>query len=368
MRILIISTLKRKVTSDETASRSQIIFKLAHGLAKKGHEVSLLGTKDSFIPQVTTIPIIEKGWVDLPAVENPFLREVATMVQLVRKIVEIQDRFDIIHNHLYPEFFPPVIENELKTSLITTVHTQATDYIDETLALFRKTKFISISKAHRSLFKKAPIYKVIYNGIDTDLFTYKEKKDNYLLWIGRLSKAKNSDGTFMDPKGVRWAIKLTQEIGSRLVLTGNVEDEDFYNRDVKPHLSDKIQWHGPVSAKQELKQTEIVSLMQKAKVFLMTVNWFEPFGLVMAEAMSCGTPIICFDRGSVSELVVNGKTGFVIPSEKGIEGLKNALTKVGQIKPVDCRNHIVKNFSNETMVDNYEKTYLEILKNNAGTK
>ena len=100
----------------------------------------------------------------------------------------------------------------------------------------------------------------------------------------------------------------------------------------------------------------------------MTVNWFEPFGLVMAEAMSCGTPIIGFDRGSVSELVVNGKTGFVIPSEKGIEGLKNALTKVGQIKPVDCRNHIVKNFSNETMVDNYEKTYLEILKNNAGTK
>ena len=72
MRILLVSTLKRKVTADETASRSQIIFKLAQGLSRKGHDVTLLGTKDSVIPNVTTIPIIEKGWADLPAVENPF--------------------------------------------------------------------------------------------------------------------------------------------------------------------------------------------------------------------------------------------------------------------------------------------------------
>lgn len=361
MKILIVSTLKRKVTPDSTASRSQIIFQLAKGLAEKGHDVSLLGTGDSFIPKVKLIPASEKGWIDLPPVENPFFREVASLVQLARKMVEIQNQFDIIHNHLYPEFFPPIIENELNVPLVTTLHIQATDYIDATLTLFKKTKFISISNAHRSLFKKAPIYKVIHNGIDTNLFAYQEKKEDYLLWIGRLSKAKHADGKFIDPKGIRWAVKLAQETGNKLVLSGNVEDVKFYNQDVKPYLSDKITWYGPIAKEQELQKTEIAHLMQKAKAYLMTINWYEPFGLVVAEAMSCGTPVIGFNRGAVPELVVDGKTGFVVPYEKGIEGLKEALSKINTIKPQDCRDYVVNNFSVEKMLTNYEKTYTEIL-------
>jgi len=111
-----------------------------------------------------------------------------------------------------------------------------------------------------------------------------------------------------------------------------------------------------------LTKPEVAALMQKAKAFLMPINWHEPFGLVIAEAMSCGTPVIGFDRGAVSELIVDGKTGFVVPPEKGIEGLKEALSKIDSIKPQDCRDHAVKNFSTEKMVDNYEKTYLEIIK------
>jgi glycosyltransferase involved in cell wall biosynthesis len=361
MKILIVSTLKRKVTKEITASRSQIIYRLSRGLAKRGHQISILGTGDTYVEGCQTIPVIEKGWVDLPAVENQFYLEVATMIQLIRKMVEIQADFDIIHNHLYPEFLPPIVENELKTSLVTTVHSQWTDFIDDTLALFKKTYFISISKAHRSLFKKANFYKIVYNGIDTDLFSFNKEKEDYLLWIGRLSKAKNKDGSFMDPKGVRWAIKLAQETGSKLILTGNVEDFEFYERDVKPHLNEKIQWYGPVAKEQAIPHQEIVKLMQAARAFLMTINWYEPFGLVMAEAMSCGTPVIGFDRGAVCELLVDGKTGFVIPYEKGIEGLKEALSKINQINPQDCRGHVVKNFSVEQMVMNYEKVYQEMI-------
>jgi len=361
MKILFVSTLKRKVTKEMTASRSQIIYKIASGMAKKGHEVFILGTEDTYIENCQTIPVIEKGWVDLPAVENPFFLEVSTMIQQIRKIVQIQNQFDIIHNHLYPEFLPPIIENELKKPMITTVHSQWTDFIDETLALFKKTIFVSVSNAHKSLFKKAKIYKVIYNGIDTKTFSFEEKKEDYLLWIGRLSKAKNKDGTFMDPKGVRLAIKLAQKTDSRLIITGNVEDIEFYNRDVKPYLNYKIQWYGPVSKEQKLSQKEIAHLMRKAKAFLMTINWYEPFGLVMAEAMSCGTPVIGFDRGAVPEVVIDDKTGFVVPYEKGIEGLIEALAKINKIKPKDCREHVVKNFSVEKMVEEYEKLYLEIL-------
>lgn len=361
MKILILSTLKRKITRQMTASRSQIIYKLASGLAKKGHQVSILGTGDTEVEGCQTIPITEKGWVDLPAAENPFFLETATIARLIRKMVEIEGNFDIVHNHLYPEFLPPLVEDELKTPLVTTVHIQATEFIDKTLSLFKKTYLISISKAHQSLFKKTKFYKVIYNGIDTNLFSFRPQKDNYFLWVGRLSKAKNKDGRFMDPKGVRWAIKLAQETGINLILTGNVEDFDFFNRDVKPYLNDKIKWYGPVSPEQSLTQKEVANLMQNAKAFLMTINWYEPFGLVMAEAMSCGTPVIGFDRGSVSELVIDGKTGFVVPPEKGVDGLKEALGKIDQINPEDCRRHAVKNFSQEKMVENYEKTYLEIL-------
>lgn len=361
MKILIVSTLKRKVTKEMTASRSQIIYKIASGLAKKGHQISILGTADTKIDGCQTVPIIEKGWVDLPPAENQFFLETSTIIKLIRKIVEIQEDFDIIHNHLYPEFLPLLVENELKKPLITTVHIQWTPFIDETFSLFKKTYLISISNAHKNLFKKTKFYRVIYNGIDTDLFSFQQKKENYLLWIGRLSKAKNKDGSFQDPKGVRWAIQLAKETNSRLILTGNVEDFEFYEKDIKPHLSNKIQWFGPVAKEQIIPQEQIAKLMQNAKAFLMTVNWYEPFGLVMAEAMSCGTPVIGFDRGAVRELVVDGKTGFVVPHKKGVDGLNEALAKVDQINPRDCHEHVVKNFSVEKMVNEYVKTYLKIL-------
>jgi glycosyltransferase involved in cell wall biosynthesis len=281
---------------------------------------------------------------------------------LAKKIEEIGNNFDIVHNHTYPEFINLLISKNIKTPIVSTIHAQYFPEYDDVLSLFPNTYLISISKAHQSLFKKTKFFKVVYNGVDTNLYSFQEKKDDYLLWLGRLSKAKNPDGTFIDPKGIKWAIKLAQETASKLILGGNVEDIEFYNKDVKPYLNDKIKWVGKVSSELSLSKPEVAKLMQGAKAFLMTINWYEPFGLVMVEAMSCGTPVIGFDRGSVSEILIDGKTGFVVPLEKGVEGLKEALTKISTIKPQDCRNHVLKNFSTETMVDNYEKTYLEILK------
>ncbi len=360
MRILIVSTLKRKVTKDETASRSQIIYRLAKGLAKKGHEVSVLGTADTEIPGVRAIPVAERGWVDQEAVENSFFRDAASLLELSLKLKEVQKDFDLIHNHTYPEFFTSVIEDELEIPLLTTVHSQATEYIDELLSKFKKTKFVGLSKAHISEFKKIKIDFLVYNGIEISDFPFDNKKDDYLLWIGRLSKAKNKGGSFMDPKGVKWAIKLAEESGEKLIITGNVEDMEFYKKEIEPHLSSSIKWYGPVSSKQVLKPSEIANLMGKAKAFLMTVNWDEPFGLVMAEAMACGTPVIGFDRGAVGELVVNGKTGFVVP-HGDLEGLKEALKKVHSINPKDCRKRVEDNFTTEKMVQNYEEVYKKLL-------
>lgn len=363
MRILIVSTLKRKVTPDFFASRSRIILQLAQGLAKKGHKVSLLGTGDSYIPGVKIIPLIEKGWVDLPPVENEFLRQTANLIQLSQKIVEVQDDFEIIHNHVYPDFFPSIIEDELKIPMLTTLHALYDFYMDDLLATFKKTYFISLSDAYAKLYKKVKIYKTVYNGVDTDLYGYSEKKEDYMFWLARMPKAKNADGTFMDPKGVNFAIQLAKLTGKKLYISAPVEDREFFEKDVKPHLNRQIEFVGEPTAEQSVPLKKIIELYQHAKVFLMTINQQEPFGLTLAEAGSCGTPVIGFNRGAVPEVIVDGKTGFVVPYEKGVEGLKEALNKIGQIKPQDCRDHIVKNFSIEKMVDSYEKTYLGILNN-----
>jgi len=362
MKILIVSLLKRKVTPEIPAARPRIIYEIASGLVKKGHQVSLLGTADSQIPGVKIIPVIEKSFIDMPGFENPFYAETAYLVKLAKKIEEIGNDFDIIHNHTYPEFINLLIAKNIKTPIVSTIHAQAFPEYDEVLSLFPECYHISISEAHKKLFQKAKIFKVIYNGVDTNIYFYQEKKEDYLLWLGRLSKAKNPDGTFMDPKGIKWAIKLAEETNSRLLMSGNIEDMKFFDQDVKPHLSNKIQWIGPLSSELVLTKPEVAKLMQNAKAYLMPINWYEPFGLVMAEAMSCGTPVIGFDRGAVKELIVDGKTGFVVSPESGIEGLKTALSKIDQIKPQDCRDHTVKYFSTETMVNNYEKTYLGIIK------
>lgn len=361
MKILLVSTIKRRVGKDVTASRSRIIYEIASGLVKNGHEVSLIGTADSFIDGVKTIPVIDRGFSELSGFENRFYAETSYLVKLCKKVEEIGGEFDIIHNHTYPEFINLFASEVIKTPMVTTLHAQATPEYDEVLSLFPKANLVSISNAHRSMFKKANIQNVVYNGIDTQIFSFVEKKDDYLLWIGRLGAAKDENNNFVDAKGVKWAIKLAQATGERLIISGNVEDPEFYERDIKPNLNDKIQWFGPISKEQKLDRAEIVKLMQKAKVFLMTINWEEPFGLVMAEAMSCGTPVIGFDRGAVSELVVDGKTGYVVTSLDGVEGLKKALEKISDIDPNDCRRHVEENFSVEKMVSSYEKVYREVI-------
>jgi len=364
MKILIVSLLKRKITPKITAARPRVIFDLVSGLLKRRHKITILGTGDSSVPGAKIIPVIPKSFVNMPAFENPFYAETGYLVKLAKALEKIGNKFDVVHNHTYPEFINLLVADKLKVPILTTIHAQMTPQLDEVFSQFNDLKncyYVSISQAHRKLAKRTKVWKVIHNGVDTNLYRFHSKKEDYLLWLGRLSKAKDKKGNFIDPKGVKWAIKLAKATNSKLLLSGNVEDPEFFNKDVKPYLSKKIRWIGPVSPEQPLTKKQVAKLMQKAKVFLMTVNWYEPFGLVMAESMSCGTPVIGFDRGSVSELLVNGKTGFVVKPGEGIKGLKKALRKIDQIKPEDCRRHVEKNFSLERMVENYEKAYRDLI-------
>jgi glycosyltransferase involved in cell wall biosynthesis len=383
MKILLAGTIKRRITEDITASRSTVVFELGKKLAEKGHEVTLLGTSDSLIPGVKTIGIIEKGLADLPVFENAMYVEISYLVALEKKLEEIAAEFDIVHNHTYLEFINLFASERIKTPMVTTLHAQATPEYDNVLSLFPKSNLVSISNAHRNLFKKAKIEFVVHNGVDKEIFSFEEQKEDYLLWIGRLGRAKDSNGNFVDAKGVKWAIELARKTGEKLLLFGNVEDMDFYNNDVKPFLDDKIKWvNGIVSSEQKLSHKEVADLMRKAKAFLMPINWEEPFGLVMAEAMSCGTPVIGFNKGSVSEIVRDGLTGYIVDCDnqeregrgswiikkQGMEGLIEAIQHLNTISETEylqirqnCRRHVEENFTIEKMVEGYENVYNQIL-------
>ncbi|MSU26062.1 MAG: glycosyltransferase family 4 protein [Candidatus Levybacteria bacterium] len=361
MKILILSTLKRKVAENEFASRSRIIYQLARGLVSRGHEVSLLGTGDSIIEGVKIISIIPSGWVDLPPVENPFIRETATLIQQAKIMLSLQKDFDIIHNHTYPDIFPHIVDEQLDIPLVTTLHAVAADYLDDAMGLFHNSHFIALSKAYRNLLKKTSVHAVVYNGIDTSVYQFKEKKGDYLLWIGRINGSKNEDGTYIDPKGVGWAIQLAQKTGTPLKMIGDVLDNEAFAKEVEPYLSNTIEWVSKKVSQQSLSKEDVVNYMQNAKALLMTVNQEEPFGLVMAESMSCGTPVIGFNKGAVIEVVKDGETGFVVDVEEGVDGLARALEKIPSILPSQCRKRVEDHFSVDVMVENYEKIYEELI-------
>lgn len=210
---------------------------------------------------------------------------------------------------------------------------------------FKNVKFISISNAQRKPAPNLNWTATIYNGTDLSEFAFSGKKGSYLAFAGRI----------VPQKGLDIAVKIAKKINKRLKIVGKLGDEqkDYWNKKIKPYLSKKITYEGMIPKK------EMAHFYQKAEALLMPIQWHEPFGLVMTEAMSCGTPVIGFDRGSVGEVVKNNKTGFIVNNEK--EMIK-AVQKIDTIKREDCRTWVEKNFSLEKMVDNYEKLYLKALK------
>lgn len=375
LKIALLAPLKRPINPQTTVSRNRIVLEIAEGLVKRGHSVTVFGTSDSQIPNVEIVGIVPKGLVDLLPSENPFYTDTAYITHAVMKLLSEQEQFDVIHNHMYPEFLPLIGSNLFKKPLVTTVHAQITPELKMALSDTQGSGvLVSISESAENALGLNSI--LVYNGIDTNFFIPGGLcQKSYLLFVGRMSKAKK-DGRFIDPKGVTNAIHVAQKTRENLKIAGNIEDNKFYDELVAPHLSNAIGLIGGISSEQQLTREQIRELHRNAKAFLFPINWEEPFGLVMIEAMSCGTPVIAYNRGSVSEIVRDGVTGFIIEpkdskqesrwtiKKKGIEGLVEAVKRIGEIDRRACRKHVEDNFTVEKMVENYERLYQEIIEKN----
>ncbi len=256
-----------------------------------------------------------------------------------------------MHINYYEPFLFTPFSQLIKKPVVYTVHSDifmSPDWQKLTIQMVKpEDKFIFVSK---NAFDQANLLTnktYIYNGIDTGLFPFSPTHENYLLWLGRIRQK----------KGIKEAIEATISADERLIISGVIDNPDerlFYENEIKPLIENhnNIQVKGPSNFEEKIK------LYQHAKGFLFPVTWEEPFGLTMVEAMSCGTPVIGFDRGAVSEIINNDKTGFVV------NDVTTMIEKIKQLDSVDrknCRTWVEEKFSLNREVADYESLYYSLL-------
>lgn len=252
--------------------------------------------------------------------------------------------FDLIHFH-HPETALSTACQLPKIPVVYTLHDPIYSYYKEMFELFQSDNqhYTSISNNQRRDAPDLAYVGTVYNGTDVSMFTLEEEKEDYLLYTGRITPQ----------KGIKEAIQVARETDHRLLIIGpySAADKGYFEQYIKPELDDRILYLGRID------QDRLPKYYQKAKALLTPVQWEEPFGLTTIEAMACGTPVISLNRGAAPEIIVDGKTGFVVNS---IHDMVEAVGRLDSIKPRDCRDHVAKNFDITQMVDGYEKIFLEL--------
>jgi glycosyltransferase involved in cell wall biosynthesis len=260
-------------------------------------------------------------------------------------------RFDVVHDHC--GFTALAMADRLDTPLVHTLHGQFTA---STAAFYarhgHKAALVGISQAQLS---SAPAgmeaVDAIPNPIDLQAWPLREHKDDYLLWIGRMTAE----------KGPHRAIAAARAAGVPLVLAGVIQpgQKAFFDREVAPHLDgERVRFVGEVGG--SVKR----SLFACARALLMPIRWEEPFGMVMVEALACGTPVIAFPEGAARELVLHGQTGFLVEDERAM------ATAVGELPGIaarDCRAWVAEHCDVDVVAAAYEATYRSVAHERAGT-
>lgn len=312
----------------------RIVSLLTEGLVERGLEVTLFATADS-LTQARLAAVCPR-----PYSEDQSLDPKVWECLHISAVFERAAEFDLIHNHF--DFLPLSYSGLVQTPVLTTIHGFSSERI---LPVYQKYNgrayYVAISNAdrHPSLNYLA----TVYHGIPLDEFTLQPEPDDYLLFLGRIHP----------DKGVVEAIEVARRVGRRLIIAGIIQDHDYFEREVAPHLGrNGIDYIGSVGPEQRDE------LLGGASALLHLINFNEPFGLSLVEAMACGTPVIAYGRGSIPELIKHGETGFIV---KDIDEATAVVRSIGELDRARIRQHVEENFSRERMVDGYIQVYREVL-------
>jgi len=327
---------------------------LSEGLARRGHKVDFYAPEGS---RIKVNKVIDMGLKPLhrgnsdnifedPNVGNAESNKIFNLWDqyLIAQMFKEAEKgnYDILHIHPIDRALPLALSHS-KIPTVYTLHDPIYPWRAKIFKMFSSPNqyYVSISDAQRKSAPNLNYLATIYNGIDIDIFPFSRSGGDYLLFVGRLHPE----------KGVAEAVEVARRTGEKLLIIGPPVTGDYWEKRIAPYLNERIKYLGYIPYK------KLYHYYQKAKATLVPIQWEEPFGLVMIESMACGTPAIAFRRGSVSEIVVNGKTGFVVDT---VDKMVNAVGKINQIKRKDCRVYVEENFTIERMIDCYEEEFLKL--------
>lgn len=345
MKIGLVGAIDTPINKNSTAGTEVWTYNFAERLIKLGHHVTLFANDASafsgkLINVVKERELLDKNQTKKISPPKFSMYSVKEMVEVVKK----QADFDVIHISVYSfHYLLPLVDLISKPVVITIHGTSFPDSeIGQVFKEYPKVNYVFISKQYEKKWPYPEKYRVIYNGIEVDKFECNKQKGDYFFWMSRISLE----------KGVDDAIEFAEKTGNRLIIAGPIRDQSYFDLTVKPHLSKKIEYVGKLDFSAKNKY------YKSARAFLMPIKWEEPFGLVVVEALACGTPVIAYNRGAIPEIIEDGKSGFLV---NDVLGMIEADKQLKKISSQSCRERAEK-FTLKEMVNNYLDLYKEILK------
>ncbi|MGB7621886.1 MAG: glycosyltransferase [Terriglobia bacterium] len=339
MRIGILAPISKRIPPRQVGPWERMISLLTEGLVGYGLEVTLFATADS----VTRAKL--NGVCPHPYSEDASLDPQVWETLHMAAAFERASEFDLIHNFL--GFKPLGYCDLVKTPILTTLHRSPSK---QTLPVYEKyngrTHYVAVSKA--DLKPQLNYIATIYHGIAPEDYTFQREPGDYLLCFGRIHPE----------KGTSEAIQVARRTRQRLILAGVIDDMEYFKQEIAPHIDgEHIQYLGAVGPDRRNE------LLGGACALLYLINFDEPYGFTVIEAMACGTPVIATGRGSIPELLLHEETGFIVNS---IHEAAAALESVRKLDREQVRIHVEQNFSRDRMVDDYIRVYMELVNTGEG--
>jgi glycosyltransferase involved in cell wall biosynthesis len=337
-RIAILAPVAWRTPPRAYGAWETVASNITEGLVARGWKnVTLFATKDS-LTKAKLAGWIEKGYEE----DKSQIPSVSTCLH-ISKALQKAGEFDLIHNNF--DYLPLTYIPFIRTPMLTTIHGFSEPDILRVYHDYKDSYFVSISDSDRD--PGLPYLATVYNGIDLSNLTFREKPGDKLVHYGRIH----------NDKGTHLAIEAAKKSGMDLIIAGIIQDQEYFDNLVKPHINESsIQFIGPVNPVQRDE------LLKEAYAVLHLNTIPERFGLVMAESMAAGVPVIAMDLGSCREVIADKQTGYLV---NDCDEAAEAVGKIDLIDRKNCRKRVEENFTIDRMVENYEKVYAEIFRREA---